>query len=225
MWKLPEEIEKFVASKCPNGTSLACLICSKWDEERSSKNFGTINCRAEHPFGWGPFSEHLKSARHSENAKKRDHFQAENERREKLGLPAKKKLKLQSLLAFVTKKPTKEQVYNRVSKGNIPLSIACGDNQSIEGEILLNQARVFEIVNELEPNLSIHESTKANCCSIIAKKDLSTGEIQKALQITKQYCRTKDSILKFIKIDQVLGMSNILSAFADFCNGYSDCVR
>ena len=116
MWNLPEEIERFVASKCPKGTSLTCLICSKWDEERSSKNYGTINCRPEHPFGYGPFNEHLKSTRHGNNVKKRDTFKSENERREKLGLPVKKKQRIQSLLAFATKKPTKEQVHNRVSK-------------------------------------------------------------------------------------------------------------
>jgi hypothetical protein len=225
MWNLPEEIERFVASKCPKGTSLTCLICSKWDEERSSKNYGTINCRPEHPFGYSLFNELLKSTRHGNNVKKRDTFKSENERREKLGLPVKKKQRIQSLLAFATKKPTKEQVHNRVSKGNVPLSVACGNNKSLEEEILLNQERVFEIVNGLEANSNDHKSPVLPCCGIIAKKDLADDKVQQGLQMTKRYCGGEDGILKSIKIKEVLGMTKIMSVFADSCSGSSECVR
>lgn len=140
----------------------------------------------------------------------------------------KKKQKIQSLLAFATKKPTKEQVHSRVSKGNIPLSITCRDNRdnkSLEKEILLNQERVFEIVNRLEAHLNDRKSTKVNCCGIITKKDLSDEKVQNGLQMKKQYCRGEDGILKSIKIKEVLDMSNILSVFANSCSGFSECVR
>lgn len=83
-----------MVSKCSKGTSLICLIYSKWNEERFSKNYGAINCRIEHPFGSTPFNEYLKSTYYGNNMKKRDTFKSENERREKLGLLVKKKQKL-----------------------------------------------------------------------------------------------------------------------------------
>lgn len=34
-WDIPPNYEKFVASKCPDGLSLVCNVCSKYDEETS----------------------------------------------------------------------------------------------------------------------------------------------------------------------------------------------
>ena len=73
-WKIPQEIDSQISLKCPNGLSLVCKTCSKWDVD--SSKFGTIYSKAEHPFSWGRFPKHTQTQRHKSNERKRDFWHA-----------------------------------------------------------------------------------------------------------------------------------------------------
>lgn len=226
-WEIPPEYEKFVASKCPNGLSLVCNVCSRYDELRSF-GFGKINSRKQYPFGYGNFAEHVRSQRHKENEVRRDTLKRENEKRKEEGKAPKKRQKMQSILSFATKRPTKQQVHSRVANGNVPLNLACGDNSNLAEEIEVDQARLYEIVNNAENEIIPNDARKGqmkNCCGILAKKDLNEAEIQNALNLVKRYCSGSDGILEKCKIENINGMDNVLSMFAQPCRGESTCVK
>ena len=147
-WKIPDHIEAQVLSKCPNGLSLVCKTCSKWDDDKC--HFGTISSRADYPFTWGRFAEHMRTERHKNNEKKRNFWHAENEARQSRGLTAKKRQKQQSLLSFATKKPTREEVHERIHRGKVPSALACGVKKNLAKELDATQQRTFDIINLLE---------------------------------------------------------------------------
>jgi hypothetical protein len=226
-WEIPPEYEKFVASKCPNGLSLVCNVCSRYDEERTI-GFGKIRSRMQYPFGWGPFAEHVRSSRHKKNEVRQDTLKRENEKRKEEGKSPKKRRKMQSILCFATKKPTKQQVHTRVANGNVPLNLACGDNSNLAEEMEEDQSRLYEIVNEIEneiiPN-DVQNGVMKNCCGLLAKKDMNNAEIQNALKLVKRYCARDEGILENCKIENINGIDNILSMFARLCKGESTCVK
>ena len=119
-WSIPDRMECFISEKFPNGTHLVCNVCSVFDMEE--RKFGVVKMRA--PFWLGYFQDHLKSARHKSNCKKKVLHKEANQRRTKSSHPPTKQLK-QTVLWFATKTPSERQVSDRICGGVCP-SLASG---------------------------------------------------------------------------------------------------
>ena len=81
-WSILDSMECCIAEKFPNGTHLACNVCSVFDMEE--RKFGVVKMRA--PFWLGYFRDHLKSARHKSNCEKKALHKEANQRRTKSGV-------------------------------------------------------------------------------------------------------------------------------------------
>ena len=109
------EVARAISKSCPEGTFLVCQTCNEHDPD--DKSFGVNKSRG--PFWISNFVDHLNSARHKKN-ERRKIFNEEKYN------TTNKKPPTQAVLSWATTAPSAIQISARLNAGVSP-SLASGD--------------------------------------------------------------------------------------------------